>query len=203
VDTVVVFQDEENSKLTKFIPQNTISHIIKRGGVEVSFNEQKISDAIFNALGSASSQNKRLANQLSSKVVKKLIETGFQDSRMPTAEDIQDVVLLVLIENGHNEVARNYIFYRMERRIFCNSNILKDPLLTTEHKKILGFLNDLSNIKGTLDCFNPLKREYNELEKIGYLIINKNPFGGLSISLNPNQSSQLKALLTPKIALSQ
>jgi ribonucleoside-diphosphate reductase alpha chain len=57
-----------------------------------------------------------LADQLANKVVQKLVEQGFTNSRAPSVEDIQDIVESTLIDCGNSDIAKAYIVYRHERR---------------------------------------------------------------------------------------
>ena len=179
---------------------DTISWISRRNGITISlFNEEKISNALFRAL-KCSDRDKTLSTGLTHKVIKKLVELGF-NSRTPTVEDIQDVVQLVLIENNCQDVAKNYILYRFERRIFRESMILSSPILTSAHKLILNTCNSLSTIPSSFNPSLPLRKEYYELEKLEYLIIEPNQFGGIKISLNPKKLEQIKFLVINSNAL--
>jgi len=96
--------------------ETSIGEIRKRDGSVVSFNKDKISNAIFKALAATSDADRGLAEQLSEGVVQKLTEQGFSASRPPSVEDIQDMVESTLIEQGHSEIAKAFILYRHERR---------------------------------------------------------------------------------------
>ncbi len=187
--------------MTNVDTENVISYIKKRSGTLVLFNREKISNAIFSALGSTSLEDKELSRELSKKVVQKLIEKGFQHSKAPTVEDIQDIVQLILIENNHSNVARDYINYRLERRFFRESSILKEPVLTTNHKKILQILYPLLDGNGTFTCFNKPKKEFYELEKLGYLSIDRN-YNIFGLNINLKNLDQLNQFLNPKNVLS-
>ena len=152
-------KSKKNIKLINYGPQNTFRNIEKRGGTKVPFDEEKISDSISNALEISCLDDKKLAKKLGSKVVNKLLENGIYNSKITTTEDVQDIVQLVLMENNHSDVASGYITHRLERRKFRNSIILKEPILTTNHKKILKFFMELLSIpSGTFVSFKPLKK---------------------------------------------
>lgn len=91
-----------------------IATIIKRDGSPVSYNRGRISTAIFKALDSMGRPDVTLAESLAGKVEKALVD-AYSGRMVPTVEDIQDVVENVLMENGLNDVARDYIIYRHER----------------------------------------------------------------------------------------
>ena len=145
----------------------------KREGIRVLFNQEKISDAIFGALESSSSEDVLLARNLSEKVVQKLIEKEFPIPNVPTVEDIQDIIELVLLENNHNDIARKYINYRLERRNFRESGNLKQHVLTTGHKIRLQTFRKLAKINGRIVRSKKPSKEAYELEEMGYLSINK------------------------------
>lgn len=96
--------------------ESTINEIRKRNGAITVFNQNKISNAIFKALAATSKADRVLADQLANKVVQKLVEQGFTNSRAPSVEDIQDIVESTLIDCGNSDIAKAYIVYRHERR---------------------------------------------------------------------------------------
>jgi ribonucleoside-diphosphate reductase alpha chain len=96
--------------------ENTINEIRKRSGAVTAFNKDKISNAIYRALAATSKADRGLADQLAGKVVNKLVEQGFTSSRVPSVEDIQDIVESTLIDSGNSDIAKAYIVYRHERR---------------------------------------------------------------------------------------
>ncbi|HSB83789.1 MAG TPA: adenosylcobalamin-dependent ribonucleoside-diphosphate reductase [Nitrosarchaeum sp.] len=96
--------------------ESTINEIRKRSGAITAFNQNKISNAIYKALAATSKADRVLADQLANKVVQKLVEQGFTNSRAPSVEDIQDIVESTLIDCGNSDIAKAYIVYRHERR---------------------------------------------------------------------------------------
>lgn len=93
--------------------QTHIKHVIKRTGALVPFNQERIANAIYRAAVSVGGRDKAIAQKLSDKVVE-LMNNKFPDGSTPHIEDIQDIVEIVLIENGHAKVAKEYILYREE-----------------------------------------------------------------------------------------
>jgi ribonucleoside-diphosphate reductase alpha chain len=110
--------------------ESSINEIRKRNGVVTAFNEDKISSAIFKALAATSKADRALADQLANKVVEKLVEQGFTDTRA-SVEDIQDIVESTLIDSGNSDIAKAYIVYRHERRK------LRDEKMKTLNSKVL------------------------------------------------------------------
>ncbi|MFZ7103211.1 MAG: anaerobic ribonucleoside triphosphate reductase [Peptococcaceae bacterium] len=87
--------------------------IRKRDGREVSFNENKITEAIFKAARSVGGEDKQIAMELTIEVLRYLKDrfTG----HVFTVEDVQDAVEKILIEKGHAKTAKSYILYRASR----------------------------------------------------------------------------------------
>ena len=130
--------------------ENTITEIRKRSGAVTVFNQDKISNAIFQALAATSKADRGVADKLAADVVNKLVEQGFTSSRAPTVEDIQDIVESTLIDSGNSDIAKAYIVYRHERR-----------KLRDEKKKVLNLkaLDPVSK-KFDLNCLRVLASRY-------------------------------------------
>ena len=89
-----------------------IIKIQKRDGRKVTFNIEKIANAIYKAAQSVGGTNYEEALELAGKVGDMLMEKKLT---YPTVEQIQDCVEKVLIEEGHASTAKSYILYRSER----------------------------------------------------------------------------------------
>ena len=89
-----------------------IIKIKKRDGRTVTFNIEKIANAIYKAAQSVGGSDQEEALVLSGKVVDMLMEKNLT---APTVEQIQDCVEKVLINEGHAATAKAYILYRSER----------------------------------------------------------------------------------------
>ena len=90
-----------------------LNEIVKRDGRRVSFNKEKISNAIKKAFISVGEfKDDEYCSKLTDIVVE---ETYFKFREAPTVEQIQDIVEEVLIHNDHAQVAKAYILYRAER----------------------------------------------------------------------------------------
>jgi ribonucleoside-diphosphate reductase alpha chain len=153
--------------------ETSIGEIRKRNGSVVSFNKEKISNAIFRALAATSDADRGLAEGLSEGVVRKLADQGFSASRPPSVEDIQDMVESTLIEQGHSEIAKAYILYRHERR-----------KVRDEKMKVLN-MKDLDTVSKNFDinCLRVLASRY-------LMRNNRN-----EITENPSQMFERVALL--------
>lgn len=106
-----------------------ITSIIKRDGSIVFFNKDKITEAIFSALKAVGQKNYELAQILANKVVE-ILEKRFGENKIPSVEEVQDIVEYVLIKEGQVEVAKAYILYREKRAIVRES---KNMLLDVEN----------------------------------------------------------------------
>ena len=130
--------------------ESTINEIRKRSGAITAFNQDKISHAIFKALAATSKADRALADQLANKVVQKLVEQGFTNSRAPSVEDIQDIVESTLIDCGNSDIAKAYIVYRHERRK------LRDEKMKVLNQKSL----DTVSKNFDLNCLRVLASRY-------------------------------------------
>jgi ribonucleoside-triphosphate reductase len=89
------------------------AQIKKRDGREASFDEAKITEAIFKAAKSVGGADKQLAMELTLDVLRYLKQT--YNGGVFTVEDVQDAVEKILIDKGHAKTAKAYILYRNQR----------------------------------------------------------------------------------------
>jgi uridine kinase len=94
--------------------ENHITHITKRNGRVVRFDQSRIADAIFMAARAIGGENKERARELASIATARL-NASFAPGARPTVEEIQDFVVEVLQEQGHHNTARAYQGWRAER----------------------------------------------------------------------------------------
>ena len=90
-----------------------ITHIKKRDGTIVGFDQNKITEAIWKSAQSVGGKDKEVAKSISDKVVKSL-ERRFE-GQIPEVEQIQDLVEKILIEEGKAKTAKAYILYRQKK----------------------------------------------------------------------------------------
>ncbi|MEW6007898.1 MAG: anaerobic ribonucleoside-triphosphate reductase, partial [bacterium] len=88
-----------------------IKHIRKRDGRLVSFLPEKITEAVFKATRAIGEPDRKKAEKITRQVVA-AISVIYKDERVPTVENVQDLVERMLIEDGYAEVAKAYILYR-------------------------------------------------------------------------------------------
>ena len=91
--------------------QNSISYIRKRDGRVVTFNADKITDAIFKSAEAVGGSDRAAAETITESVIG-ILSIIYKDGRMPTVENVQDLVEKMLIERGHAKVAKAFILYR-------------------------------------------------------------------------------------------
>jgi len=87
-----------------------LQYIQKRDGSVVQFQKEKIIGAIQNAL-IATNADESVAEQLTDKAIQ-IIEVSYKGGHIPSVENIQDIVELILINNGYSQTAKAYILYR-------------------------------------------------------------------------------------------
>lgn len=87
--------------------------IRKRDGRIVRFRAEKIEDAIFKAMTANRKPDRELAERITSMIVLK-VARRFK-GKIPSVEDVQDIVEETLMENGQASVAKAYILYRQKR----------------------------------------------------------------------------------------
>lgn len=126
--------------------KDMLNKIRKRDGSLVDFDEKKIRKAVFRAgldVLKEESRSREIAKTVGDSVVEK-VASLYRD-KIPSVENIQDLVEQVLMERGYSSVARSYILYREEHKDI------------REAKVIFGVKDDL---KLPLNTLLVLKRRY-------------------------------------------
>ena len=101
-----------------------LEYIRKRDGRIVKLNEDRITRAIFKAASEVAKEegvapSYETSEELTQNVIK-ILSSKFRDT-VPGVEDIQNIVVKVLIEDGHARTSGKYITYRNERSRIRNS----------------------------------------------------------------------------------
>ncbi len=94
---------------------NVVARIKKRDGTVADFNQDKITNAIFKALESHGVADRSIA-KTASDIVTFMLEEKFGGYTVPSVEQIQDIVEMVLMKQGYHEVAKSYILYREKHK---------------------------------------------------------------------------------------
>jgi ribonucleoside-diphosphate reductase alpha chain len=95
------------------LQENHLTHIVKRSGKLVLFDEKKVVSAVWKAMQATEEGTKEDAESVKDLIVKKLND-AFPENP-PTVEDVQDIVEQALMELQFVKVAKGYILYRHER----------------------------------------------------------------------------------------
>jgi anaerobic ribonucleoside-triphosphate reductase len=91
--------------------RQVISRIKKRDGTVVDFVQGKITNAVYKAMESHGILDKQAAKSISD-IVTFMIEDKFGGYTIPSVEQIQDIVEMVLMKQGYHDIAKSYILYR-------------------------------------------------------------------------------------------
>lgn len=123
-------------------------YVIKRDGSKVEYTRSKVTNAIYKSANSISHEDpKHTTQEMADKLayeVEELIIKKFED-RLPSVEDVQDLVELVLMNNSLADIAKNYILYREDR---------------TKLRKEKARMGIVDELKLSIPCCNTLKKRY-------------------------------------------
>ena len=118
--------------------------ILKRDGRTVSFDPEKITNAIVKAFeASHSAKTLEAAEEITRQVIRNLERS--ESIGVPSVEEVQDMVESVLIEKGFVRTAKSYILYRAERSRIREMNT-----------RLMRIYDDITN-KAAID--SDIKRE--------------------------------------------
>lgn len=88
-----------------------IKFIRKRDGRLEPFDPDKIEGAVFAAAKAVGGEDKEKSREITRQAIS-FLEVLYKGERVPTVENVQDLVEKILIENGHAKTAKSYILYR-------------------------------------------------------------------------------------------
>jgi anaerobic ribonucleoside-triphosphate reductase len=98
-----------------------LTRLMKRSGEVVFFDNHKIEEAVYKALHASPNLRRKQEHRRIAQVVADYVsfelEKKYDESQLPTVEDIQDVVETVLMRIGEYDTARRYIKYRYEHKL--------------------------------------------------------------------------------------
>ncbi|MHC1586640.1 MAG: vitamin B12-dependent ribonucleotide reductase [Candidatus Hecatellaceae archaeon] len=123
----------------------TIKFIMKRDGRLENWNPEKITRAVLKAMEAVGVGSLQDAEKITRLVVAE-VERRFGEERIPTVEEVQDLVEEALMREGFTEVARAYIVYRQRRAEIRDIK-----------KQLIGVKDDL---KLSVNALSVLKRRY-------------------------------------------
>jgi len=124
-----------------------VAKIKKRDGRIVDFEPARIRDAVHKAFIAVELGDGNKAEGLTEEIVK-LIDEGFRE-RIPSVEDVQDLVVRVLRERGYEKVAAEYEAFRKKKEEIrrLQKNLGFEPKLTVNAMEVLNrryLLKDMS-----------------------------------------------------------
>jgi len=109
-----------------------IKSIRKRDGRLVPFNPEKITEAVFKATKAVGKPDRKRAGKITRQVVAAL-SVLYKEDRVPTVENVQDLVERMLIEDGYADVAKAYILYREQHaKLRETKTLLSDAVLIVD-----------------------------------------------------------------------
>jgi len=120
-----------------------VASIRKRDGTPVTFEHQKIENAIRKAFVAVNREDRGTVRRLSDQVVN-IVREEFAGT-IPAVEDVQNIVEKVLIKNGFDDVAKAYILYRRRR---------------TELREAKTFFGVQDDLKLTVNAISVLGKRY-------------------------------------------
>jgi ribonucleoside-triphosphate reductase len=116
--------------------------IRKRDGKVVKFNPEKIAGALEKAASITEEFDMKKAEELAAKVLKRAEETITE--KIPSVEQIQDLVEEVLLESKFKKTAKEYITFRQERNMVRNA---KTKLMQTYKTIAIAKATEDSDVK--------------------------------------------------------
>ncbi len=121
-----------------------IRYVIKREGNRVPFERGRIKKAILKAGLATKEFGEKEAEELTVRVLERLLELFGKRESPPHVEEIQDVVEIELMRAGYLETAKAYILYRKERE---NIREQKKAILDGRTTKLDLSINSLKVLK--------------------------------------------------------
>jgi len=135
---------------------SVIKYIRKRDGRIVPFDSEKITEAIFKAAKAVGGTDREASKGVSDSVIG-ILDIICKDDRIPTVENVQDLVEKMLIEKGHARVAKAYILYREQHRKIREGKALLDEgleLVEDYLERTDWRVNENSNMSYSLQGLN-------------------------------------------------
>jgi anaerobic ribonucleoside-triphosphate reductase len=116
----------------------SISRIKKRDGLIADFVQDKITHAVYKAMEANGMADQQTA-QKTSDIVTFVLEDKFGGYTIPSVEQIQDIVEMVLMKQGFHDIAKSYILYRERHKDIREARKIGINL----ERLIKDYINDL------------------------------------------------------------
>ena len=133
-----------------------VKYVRKRDGRIDNFNAERIRKAIQKAIKATGIVDNGISKQITSQVVG-VIEILYKRDRIPSVEEIQDLVERFLIEDGYVEIAKAYILYREQRaKVRDIKKLMEDAgeIVESYVKRMDWKVNENSNMEYSLQGLN-------------------------------------------------
>ncbi|HPM77430.1 MAG TPA: ribonucleoside triphosphate reductase [bacterium] len=133
-----------------------IRSIRKRDGRVVPFDRQKITEAVYKAFRATGSNDRSRAERITDEVTD-LLSVLYKDNRLPTVENVQDLVEKVLIHNNLPTIAKRYILYRDKHaQMRSTKKMMEDAvdMIDSYIQKLDWRINENSNMSFSLQGLN-------------------------------------------------
>ena len=133
-----------------------VGYIRKRDGRVDAFDQTKILEAIFKAFKANNNYEREKAEKISEQVAS-IVNVIYKEGKIPSVENIQDLVETTLINNGLTAIAKSYILYRDQHNKMRDvKNLLKDSttLIDDYIRKIDWRIKENSNMSFSLQGLN-------------------------------------------------
>ena len=129
-----------------------IQFILKRNGDLAPFDQAKITEAIFKAFKANNNYDREKAEKICEQVAS-ILNVVYKDGKVPTVENVQDLVEQTLINNGFIQIAKSYILYRDQHNKMRDlKNILNDSTMMIDDylRKLDWRIKENSNMSYSL-----------------------------------------------------
>ncbi len=133
-----------------------IQYILKRDGTLAQFDAVKITEAVFKAFKANKNYEREKAEKITEQVVS-ILNVVYKDGRIPTVENVQDLVENALLTNGYTQIAKSYILYRDQHSKMREiKNLLEDSTTMIDDylRKLDWRIKENSNMSYSLQGLN-------------------------------------------------
>lgn len=135
-----------------------VENVVKRDGKIVSFNSEKITNAIEKAAQVTKEFDKKTAKSLTEKVIQHtqdLINKKKENLKAASIEEIQDIVEYILLSSDYKKTAKSYMLYREQQAKLRDFTKHADIEMVDDYLKQLDWqVNENSNMGYSIQGLN-------------------------------------------------